>query len=229
MMLTKDGVALARFYGDQNRALRHLLRTVRHEMATPLSGALLHVEVASRRLARGEGAEPAAVVEGLRTIQGELERTAALLDFFGEIAVGTEEEPRDFSISEAVSRGAAAYTPEDGVVVALARPEAEIFGAPRQLEEAIAETTRILLASGKAVEWKIEALPSEIRLLGSAPGDLAGGAESAFRIGRTPEDFARALALVRLRFVVEGHGGALELSRDGSHVRLAASFPRAGA
>jgi signal transduction histidine kinase len=68
-----NGAEQVRYYRDRGEAMKRFVRRFRHEISTPLSGAALHIEVASRRLQKQDGFDRQAVLENLRVSQQALE------------------------------------------------------------------------------------------------------------------------------------------------------------
>jgi signal transduction histidine kinase len=215
-----------RFHRSQSNALRHLLRIVRHEMATPLSASLLHLEVATRRLKKLEGCDPSEVLESLRVAQQELLRASGLLDHLSA-AAAPEEEPGEFSLAEAVRLGASALAEEvlaRGIRLELpgAGTDLLLCGFSEQVERAASELTRHVLSrsSGEgSIVWSI---------VSGADGHAAVCRAPAKPSPEDPERLmAREFGLLQARCAVEGHGGRLKLSQEGTELRAELRFPAA--
>lgn len=224
MLKVGTAVSAANFYRFQSRADRRLFRSFRHEMATPLSGSLLHLEIAGRRLKKGQADDVPAVLESLRIAQEELERGGALLDVFGEVALDADREPEEFSLSEVLVAGASPHAEEArrrGARLEFppAGPVPVLFGSPSQMELALSAVTTAAisaLAGEGSIGWSVSAEPE--------------GATTAICVssGRSGESRARPAELLLARWAVEGHGGTLTVEPQSDSWRAAARFPAAG-
>lgn len=194
-------------------------------MATPLSGSLLHLEVASRGLKKDAPPDVPAALESLRIAQEELLRGSAWLDRLTEACAEPGREPVEFPLADAVRRGAEGLAEEAGRHgLGLELPPASrnpvLFGLPELLEQAVAELTRtaVGLSAGKGVlRWTVAS---------------AGEASEALCVAPTEakeENLERALLReagpMLARWAVEAHGGGLKLERRGSEFRAVLSFP----
>jgi len=235
MLNTDAPFVAARLHRSQHRALCRLLRFLRHEMATPLSGALLQGELARRRVS-STGADGVAASESLRLLEEELSRLSTLVELLGDLAKDPEPEPGEFSAFEALSGGASRHLSEAaarGQEIRLPDPgrRARLFGSRRRLEEAVSEITLNACRhgeSGGVIEWTLEESADGTRLACLSPGrlppvkpehllGLGGGTAGGRRFG-----------LLRARWCVEAQGGELTIGQAGTSVTVAMTFPPAG-
>ncbi len=195
-------------------------------MATPLSGSLLHLEVASRGLGKDGGPDVAAIRESLRIAQEELLRGSAWLESLGEVFAASEEEPAEFSLSAAVARGAGAVAEEAerrGLRLELPAPAPQpvLFGNGAIFRQAVTEVTRnalARLAGPGAVRWSVASAPGGSEALCVFPAGAGAEEDPARTSFRHPR-------LLLARWAVEGHGGTLEPEREGPDLRVVLRFP----
>src|SRR5262249_47009128 len=144
------------FDRDRFRATIRLFRHLRHELATPLSGAALHLEVACRRLAQGADLEATRALENIRMGQLEIGYVSAMLDVLTGVVRAAADKPGWFSLPGAIVGGGSRSAPDPlrGVALELPAapfdPEVVLFGSARQLERAIAALTFYALRSAPA-------------------------------------------------------------------------------
>lgn len=205
-------------------------RALRHELATPLSAAGLHLELARRAAERMEGGIPGKLRSGIETGKQQLDEAALLLDGLTALGGARTGEPGlvDFA---ALVRGAARATGPElerrGLSVRLAGPADGIFvdGFEDELE---AGTREALLAGAR---WA----SSGEALLETGSGD--GTVSFAFRVplsGGGPGDMLfktrsrpnAALGPFLARWTFEAHGGALEGAEGGALLTVTASLPQ---
>ena len=212
---------------DEFEAMRRLLRAFRHEMATPLSGSLLHLEVAARRIRKGTFPEAPALLESLGIAREELEKSIGLLDALTEAATETLEEPADFSLPEALARAASALGPaaaERGVTLeipALA-PRPVQFGHSDRVERAISALTRhaLGLASGPGrIVWSLGEPEGPVRLVCDSPAGPSAVDPERLVLREPP--------LLLARWAIECHGGTLKMETGGDRLRAVLDFPAA--
>jgi signal transduction histidine kinase len=208
-------------------------RMLRHDLATPLSGALLHLEVARRRAARGKDGEEGGVRESLETVQAQIERSAAILELASAFQGFAPDEPAAFDPAEAVARSTRSLEPQAaarGLAVELAASgTAAAFGSAAQVERAAAALTQnaVESASGAGrLSWSVARDGGRVQIVLRFPGTVAAGhPEAIFGLNGDRADRERAFRLVLARFVVEGHGGHLAIGQEGDTVRISGDLP----
>jgi signal transduction histidine kinase len=233
MMNTDAPSVAARLHRSQHRALCRLLRFLRHEMATPLSGALLQGELARRRI--GTSASGAAA-ENLRMLEEELSRLSALVELLGDLAKDPEPDAGEFSAFEALSGGASRHASEAaarGLELRLPDPApgTRLLGSRPRVEEAVSEITLNACRHGEAggvIEWTVEDSVEGTRLACLSSGRLPSvKPDQLFGLGDRAAE-GRRFGLVRARWCVETQGGELTIGQAGPSVRVALIFPPAG-
>lgn len=214
------------FERDREQATLDLLREIRHGMATPLSGAAIHLEVASRRLNRdgegGRGVERSRVLAAVETAKTEVARAGTLLELLSEIGRRGAGKPTTFSIVRSVRRGASrsGIEEEKAVVVERAgsgRARPLLYGLPGLLEDAVADLTALAVrtrAAGSTVLWTLENGSSDWTLICCWPLEAPGSPP------------AQEVWLARWAF--ESHGGSLALAGGPGtrEARFVARLPR---
>lgn len=205
-------------------------RTLRHELATPISAAALHLEVARRAAGRADGASPGTVSTGVATALAKLEEASRLLDvltFLGEARTG-EPGVVDFG---ALAMGAAREVEPrlDALGLDLRGPakteETFVVGFGGELGAAVREA--LLAASrwagrGEAV-FRLDGPPDEasfsfrVPLGGESPGSRL------FRPFSRPDAGVGPLAAL---WTFEAHGGLLLGSEENGFVTVTGSVPR---
>src|SRR5512140_589107 len=171
----KGPVASESFDQARLEATFKACRTLRHELATPLSAASLHLELARRSAERVEGGTPAKLRSGLETGKQQLDAAAQLLDGLMALGGARTGEPSRVDFAAIVRRAARDAGPElerRGLSVHVDGPVEGLFadGFADELETAARET---LLA---AARW---ASPGAARLLTTSSG---GAVSLVFRV-----------------------------------------------
>ena len=194
-------------------------------MSTPLSGSLLHLEVASRALGKDAAPDLPAVVESLRVAQEELLRGSAWLDRLTDACEETREEPAEYSLADAVRGGAELRREEAGrrglgmeLPPAAARPV--LFGRRELLEQAVGELTKaaIGLSEGPgALRWTVESGGGQCEAVLLAPMET--------KEENLERSVLHEVGPLLARWAVEAHGGLLKLERAGSEFRATLRFP----
>lgn len=224
-------VAAGRHHEHRVKALLTTFRQLRHDLASPLSGAALHLEMAARRIAQRQDPELAKIAENVKVSQQEVTWASAVLDLLGELARSADDILAPFSLREAVRRGAQRHAPRaEREGVRLHEPtsgaDAMLFGARDRLEQAVSDLTAHALSRaprGTDLGWTIEAVP--------------GGSEAAIAWPKGDERPDRAFVLTRrrageapdaglflARWAVEGLGGTLSIEAEGERFRARARF-----
>jgi signal transduction histidine kinase len=205
-------------------------RALRHELATPLSAAGLHLELARRAAERLDGGAPGKLRSGLETGKQQLDEAANLLDGLTALGGARTGLPArvDFAavVREAV-RDAGPELERRGLSLRAEGLSEGRFveGFVDELEPAARE---VLLT---AARW---ASPGEARLeMSSAAGTVtlafrvplaAGGpGDMLFKTRSRPN---AGLGPFLARWTFEAHGGRLDGAEDGSHLAVTASLPQ---
>ena len=205
-------------------------RALRHELATPLSAAALHLEVARRAADRADGGVPEKVRSSLMTALSQVERASMLLDVLTALGDARAGEPGIVDFRDLVIRAARGVAPElDALGLECRDPELSgaglVFGFGVELQSAVREA--LLAASrwagkGEAllrVEDRLGTASFSFRVpLGAeAPGDMLFRPYSRPGAGFGP--FAA-------RWTFEAHGGRLEGLEKEGFVTVTGSVPQ---
>ena len=223
-------VASERFDRARLEATFKACRALRHELATPLSAASLHLELARRAAERMEGGASGKLRGGLEIGKQQLDAAGQLLDglmALGEARIG---EPRPVDFAAIVRRAARDAGPElerRGLSVLFDGPAEGCFadGFADELETAAREA---LLA---AARW---ASPGEAQLATTSDGGcvslvfrvpLAGGGpgDTLFKTRGRPN---AGLGPFLARWTFEAHGGSLEAQESEADLTVTASLPQ---
>ena len=205
-------------------------RTLRHELATPLAAAALHLEVARRAAARAGEAVPEKTRAGLATALAKLEEASSLLDALTALSEGHAGEPGIVDFGALVARAARDVLPRLdalGLRVHEAPGPGGIFvsGLSDALENAVREA--LLAASRRAGT-------------GEAHLHSAGRGETAFLSFRVPLGADGTVDTLFLpngrsgaghgpflaRWTFEAHGGHLGASVENGFIAVSGSLPR---
>jgi signal transduction histidine kinase len=207
--------------GDQaGNARRHFLRTLFHDLATPLSAVSLHLEGASRRHSRGQ--DPA---ESLEIAKTELARAFDLFEKGRELLLTQPERVESFSFDDWV---AAVLQPfeSDGVVIQ-GGTGGRISGDRARLSEALAAlVVNALEASPSSVAVYRERSGGGLRVRVENPGQLSGGdPEKLFapRFAGAGKNWGMGLA--RARLYAADAGGVVQVGQDGERVSATLELP----
>jgi hypothetical protein len=227
----EEGPAPGTFAQARLGATFRACRALRHELATPLSAAGLHLELARRAAERIEGGIPEKIRSGLDTGKQQLDRATLLLDGLTALGSARAGEPHliDFAavVRDAV-RDAGPELERRGLSVRVSGPTEGVY-VDGFLDELQNGTREAILAGAR---W---ASSGEARLETRSEGEsafftfrvpIAGGGpgEMLFKTRSGPN--AAALGPFLARWTYEAHGGALEGAEDGSHLTVSASLPR---
>jgi len=207
-------------------------RALRHEFATPLSAAALHLEVARRAAARAEEAIPEKLRTGLETGKEQLEEASRLLEGLTALGSAHEGDPGLLDFADLVARTARTEAPElerQGLTLRSHGPSqgALVDGFLDELENATREA--LLTASRWAApgEARLEthlkngtvSFSFRVPLAEAAPGDMLFKTRSRPNAGLGP---------FLARWTFEAHGGRLEGADDGRHLTVTGSLPLVG-
>ncbi len=208
-----------RFERERHAATQRLMRRLGHDLAVPLSAAAIHLEVATRQLARADGPGPS---ESLATVQRSLGSVTALLHVLREIAESEWDEPEEFSLADAVLSGVRLSSgTDDRVRVVLPEPAARpvLHGCRGPLERAVGAITDLAVGErpGGGATWSVGDLAGGPALVCSFAGEL--------RV-RNPDLLfgLSAPALFLARWAIESHGGSLAAEDAGGEVRIVSRF-----
>jgi signal transduction histidine kinase len=220
-----------RYYRDRSHAMKRFLRRFRHEISTPLSGAALHLEVASRRVQREE-IDRAAVLENLRVCQQAIENASQMLDWVGEFSQKEDDAPASHALAPIVARAAEPFR-EDlrarGLGLHLPEPREELrwFCSESEISELVSELTRNALqhASGPgSVLWSVLEGADPL-LVCTSPGSLPeGDPEHLFGAAKGPESKGRGFGLLRARRLAQSNGADLTLFQNGETTEARVRF-----
>jgi signal transduction histidine kinase len=203
-------------------ALRRLLRQLRHDLATPLSGAVLHLEIVTRRLREEQGAARQAMgsVDGAREA---IEKAADLVAFLDQAIAIAEERPETLDLRGILADAIFTCSPhgsERGQSIQPLEPgsPAWVVGGRRALERAVEGLLALSIESAPAsgrISWKLVETELEIVLSSSWPGVL----------GQQARPELRESTLVA--WAIEAHGDRFEQEQKGADILATAGFPRA--
>lgn len=205
-------------------------RALRHELATPLSAAGLHLELARRAAERAEGGIPGKLRSGLETGKQQLDEAALLLDGLSALGSARTGEPSLVDFAALVGGAARETGPElerRGLSVRFGSLGAGHFVAGFVDELDLAAREALLAAA----RW---ASPGEASLETSSNG---GSVSFAFRVplaAGVPGDMLfktrsrpnAGLGPFLARWTFEAHGGRLEGAADATHLTLTGSLPQ---
>jgi signal transduction histidine kinase len=207
-------------------------RALRHEFATPLSAAALHLEIARRAAARAEEPLPERLRAGLETGKEQLDEAARLLEGLTALGNAHDGDPGLLDFAALVARAARARAPElerRGLTLKSRGPSegALVDGFADELESATEEaliTASRWAAPGEAsletglVDGTV-AFSFRVLLASAAPGDMLFKTRSRPGAGLGP---------FLARWTFEAHGGRLEGAEDGTHLTVTGSLPVVG-
>lgn len=205
-------------------------RALRHEFATPLSAAALHLELALRAASRSEGTVPGKLRAGLDTGKRQLEEAVLLLDGLGALGNARSGDPVHLDFAALVAEAARDAGPEferGGLRVASAGPRLGVFvdGFADELALALREALLAGARWASAGQARLESGASagtawfsfRVPLAGGAPGDMLFKTRSRPNAGLGP---------FLARWTFEAHGGRLEGAEDGTHLTVTGSLPQ---
>jgi len=222
---------LTGFEHERLGATLRACRALRHEFATPLSAAVLHLELARRAALRANGEIPEKLRAGLETGRKQLDEALLLLDAFSAIGGAREGDPGLVDLAALVSRVAMALRPEiesRDLVLRIAGPSQGIFvdGFEDEIESATREVVLTAARWAGPGEGLVEigagggvaTISVRVALLHERPGDTLFRARSRPGAGLGPW-------LARWGF--EAHGGRVEGHEDATHLTVIATLPQA--
>lgn len=232
---TREGLEGARVAEsfDQARlgATLRACRVLRHEFATPLSAAGLHLELARRAAERVEGGIPGKLRSGLDTGRQQLDEAVVLLDGLTALGGARTGEPSPVDFSDLVRRTVRDTGPElerRGLSVRLGDFAGGLCveGFGDELEPAVRELLALAARWASPGEARLglrseggwAVLEFRVPLSGGAPGDMLFKARSRPNAGLGP---------FLARWTFEAHGGRLEGRDDGTNLTVTAFLPEA--
>jgi signal transduction histidine kinase len=205
-------------------------RALRHELATPLSAASLHLELARRAAERVEGGIPGKLRSGLETGKEQLDEAAHLLDGLTALGGARTGDPSlvDFAaVVRSAARDSGAELERRGLSVRVEGPADGVFvdGFADELEPAVREALLAAARWASAGEARLETRSADgsvsfefrVPLAGGAPGDMLFKTRSRPSAGPGP---------FLARWAFEAHGGRLDGLEEGSQLTVTASLPR---
>jgi hypothetical protein len=205
-------------------------RVLRHELATPLSAAGLHLELARRAAERVEGGIPGKLRSGLETGKQQLDEAALLLDGLTALGSARTGEPSLVDFAALVRRAARDTGPElerRGLSVRFGGFAEGLFadGFPDELESAAREALIGAARWASAGDALLETCSGggsvsfafRVLLAGGAPGDMLFKTRSRPNAGLGP---------FLARWTFEAHGGLLEGTEDATHLTVTGSLPQ---
>lgn len=221
-----DEAQETRYYRDRGEAMKRFIRRFRHEISTPLSGAALHLEVATRRLQK-DGGDHGAALENLRVCQQAVENASQMLDWIGDFSRAADEPPRWHALAPLVRRAAEPFRDDlarRGLGLELPSEDgaARAFGSAPEIGDVVSELTANAFqhATGSGtVTWTIEGTPETAVLACTSPGELApGDPEHLFGAAKGPASAGRGFGLLRARRLAQSNGANLTLESAGGKV-----------
>jgi signal transduction histidine kinase len=205
----------------EDSSRRQFLRTFLHDLATPLSAVSLHLEGASRRLARGR--DPS---ESLEIAKTELGRAFELFERGRELLLATPGRVEPFSFDEWVESALRAYA-SDGVIVT-GRTGGRVAGDREKLSEALSSlvVNAIESSSSSTVSVFLERadgrLQARIENRGSLPAE---DPEKLFAPRSAASGKNWGMGLARARLYAADAGGFVRLGQDGDRVSAVLALP----
>jgi signal transduction histidine kinase len=228
-----NGSEQIRYYRDRGEAMKRFVRRFRHEISTPLSGAALHLEVASRRLRKENGFDRDAVLENLRVSQQALESASQMLDWIGEFSREEDTLPQEIALGSVISQGAEPFR-EDlrrrglGLELPDGVPGPRWFGSARELVEVVSELTANAFQHATApgvVRWSVDSDGPSPVVACESPGKLPDGdPEHLFGAAKGSESPGQGFGLLRARRLAQSNGADLTLAQSGGNVRATLRF-----
>jgi signal transduction histidine kinase len=207
-------------------------RALRHEFATPLSAAALHLEIARRAAARAEEAIPEKLRAGLETGREQLDEASRLLEGLTALGSAHEGDPGLLDFAALVTRAARARVSDlerQGLVLRSLGPSegALVDGFQDELasatEEALLTASRWAAPGEARLEMHLQdetvSFRFRVPLAHDAPGEMLFKTRSRPNAGLGP---------FLARWTFEAHGGRLEGAEDGTHLTVTGSLPLVG-
>ena len=201
-------------------ARRQFLRSLFHDLATPLSAVSLHLEGASRRAARGDDPSPS-----LDVARHELSRAFDLFERGRELLLAANDEVESIAFDEWVESTVRGL--ENGVDVT-GSTRGRISGDRARLSEALSALVVNALesASGQSISVVRARAGDELTVRIENPGRLPGDdPEKLFAPRAAASGRGWGMGLARARLYAADAGGAVRLSQTGDRVSAVLSIP----
>jgi signal transduction histidine kinase len=205
----------------EDSSRRQFLRTFLHDLATPLSAVSLHLEGASRRLARG--GDPS---ESLEIAKTELVRAFELFEAGRELLLATPGQIETFSFDEWVESVLRAYA-GDGVVVA-GRTGGRVAGDREKLSEALSSlvVNAVESSSSSPVSVFLERVDGRLQARIENRGSLsAEDPEKLFAPRSATSGKNWGMGLARARLYAADADGVVQLGQHGDRVSAVLALP----
>lgn len=200
---------------------RQFLRTFLHDLATPLSAVSLHLEGASRRVARGE--DPS---ESLEIAKNELGRAFDLFERGRDLLLARPGRVESFSFDDWVEAALHDYG-RDGIVVA-GRTGGRVVGDTEKLSEALTSlvVNAVESATSSPVSVFLERAGGRLRVRIENRGTLpAEDPEKLFAPRSVGSGKNWGMGLARARLYAADAGGVVRLGQDGDRVSAVLELP----
>jgi signal transduction histidine kinase len=223
---------------DRSRlaATQRSCRALRHDLATPLSAALLHLELARRAVERAPEAVPEHLRVALHTGRVQVDYAARLLDILGELGQESDEPVTAVDLFETASKGLASIAGDlaaRSLVVRLETPKKSVtFAGYREgSERAVRELLLGLASLAAPGDFHVDAgagANAGARLsirISPKPSVLL---DSLFSLSRRGDDDSSpaATGLFLARWFLEGEGGRFETRVEPGRFLVTVILPR---
>jgi signal transduction histidine kinase len=205
----------------EDSSRRQFLRSFLHDLATPLSAVSLHLEGASRRLARG--GDPS---ESLEIAKTELGRAFELFERGRELLLAKPGRVEPFSFDEWVESALRAYA-SDGVIVT-GRTGGRVAGDREKLSEALSSlvVNAVESSSSSPVSVFLERADGRLQARIENRGNLpAEDPEKLFAPRSAASGKNWGMGLARARLYAADAGGVVRLGQDGDRVSAVLALP----
>lgn len=213
--------------------MKRFVRRFRHEISTPLSGAALHLEVASRRIQRGETIDREAVLENLRVSQQALESASQMLDWIGDFSRSEDEAPAEHALVPLVHRAAEPFREDLGrrglsLELPASSDGPSWFGSAHEIGDIVSELTANAFQHATApgtVRWSVAGEREAPVVICESPGALpSGDPEHLFGAAKGADSPGRGFGLLRARRLAQSNGADLTLAQAGPNVQAILRF-----
>lgn len=212
-------------------------RSLRHDLAAPLSAAALHLEVASRALGQlpGEGIER--VRASVKISQREVEYAAWMIDVLSELARGADEGWATFpfcdALEKAISRAGVELSARGlRLVRSGTLPAVTLFGNADEVEQALTDLLTGAASEAVAGECRVssEKTGAEAVVLVRVPvASSFSSPEVLFRLTRRIDGTPSGFRLFLARWTFESLGGRLQAAVQNGSLVFTVALPVAEA